>query len=59
MKYQEKYEKLFHFNRNIFAILMKNKEISQNSRNSMKILVKNHMEISNAPICPKKLVSDV
>jgi hypothetical protein len=64
MKYQEKSKifvfqekklarKLFHFSLNFFAILMKNKEISQNARNSMKMLVKNYTEISNAPICPK------
>ena len=41
--------KLFHFCHNLFAILMKNREISQNTRNSMKLLLKNDTEIKNDP----------
>ena len=56
---QKLVRKLFQFSLNFFATLMKNKKISQNQRNSVKMSLKNYIEINNDPICPKKLVSDV
>ena len=69
VKYWEKYQSSIFLSKNwcencfnlalIFSTLMKNKKISQNQRNSVKMSLKNYIEINTDPICPKKLVSDV